>query len=901
MPSPGLNSHGTRSILKSSDEQFTFYSLEALERHGNHSVGRLPVSLKIMLENLLRNEDGKLVTSKDIDRFLAAPLLGGSIEIPFKPSRVLLQDFTGVPTIVDLAAMRDAMKLLGGDPRRINPQVPVDLIIDHSIQVDVYNSPDALKTNIAKDYERNGERYRVLRWAQQAFHGYTAVSPGRGICHQVNLEYLSKVVRSNDIGGETVVFPDTLLGTDSHTPMVNGLGVLGWGVGGIEAEAVMLGRPYYMPIPEVLGVRLVGALNRWVTATDFVLHMTKILREKKVVCKFVEFFGPGLASLSVPDRATVSNMSPESGATATFFPVDDRTLEYLRMTGRSEDHVRLVDAYSRAQGLFAIPGGPEPEFHDTVTIDLGTIKTCIAGPKRPQDKILFSNVPASFEESFEKPPAQFGFGLTAEKRNVKVRVDMGEGVELSHGSVVIAAITSCTNTSNPTVMIGAGLLARNALKFGIKSKPWVKTSLSPGSRVVTRYLDQAGLSEPLTAQGFALCGYGCQTCIGNSGPLPPPVAAAIDHGDLVTASVLSGNRNFEGRIHGAVRANYLASPPLVVAYALAGNITFDFDTTPLGSDSTGRPVFLRDIWPSPEEIADTIAKHVKKEFFDEEYGDIYSGDSVWQSLVSEESQTYPWSDTSTYIKRPAFLESITPEPVPPADITGARVLLLLGDTITTDHISPAGNFPAGSPAGKYLQSLGVAPEDFNTYGSRRGNHEVMVRGTFANVRLLNLLLDGVSGGYTRHIPSGEQMTVFDASERYRAENTPLIVIAGKEYGAGSSRDWAAKGALLLGIKAILAEGFERIHRSNLIGMGILPLQFLEGESAAVLGLTGRETYSIRNLDASLEPGAKLTVEVETPDGAKRSITVLSRLDSAVELEYYRHGGILPCVLRELAK
>ncbi len=902
------NSFGTRAEMQAGGKRYTYFRLAELAKSGwsiSH-IERLPCSIKVLVENLLRHEDGVAVTAKDIQATVSYPPEPGVIvEIPFMPARVLLQDFTGVPAVVDLAAMRDAVSLMGRETGKINPLIPADLVIDHSVQVDTYGTAAALGNNVRMEYDRNRERYSLLRWAQGAFSGFSVVPPGMGIVHQINLEYLAKVVRTDNGSGQPLVFPDSLVGTDSHTTMVNGLGVLGWGVGGIEAEAVMLGQPYYMPIPEVVGVKLTGRVSGGVTSADVVLVAVQRLRDKGVVAKFVEFYGPGLASLSVPDRATLANMAPEYGATMGFFPIDEKTLDYLRHTGRPEELVRLVEAYAKEQGLFSSPDRDDFLFSDTLEIDLTEVEPNLAGPKRPQDRIPLRQVPAAFSDSLVKPVADRGFNLPANTldKTVQVSMDDGKGGSAStigHGAVVIAAITSCTNTSNPASMIAAGLLAKKALDKGIHSKPWVKTSLAPGSRVVTDYLMSSGLLAPLEAQGFYLVGYGCTTCIGNSGPLSDPVQKAINEGDLVVASVLSGNRNFEGRIHGSVRANYLASPPLVVAYALAGTMTIDFEKDPLGRDSGGNPVFLADIWPDTAEIDRLVSEHASRDFFLERYSDVFAGDDLWKGLpVPENGGVYVWDPDSTYIKKPPFFENLTPEPPPMKPIEGARVLLLLGDSVTTDHISPAGSIPADSPAGKYLQSLGVRPLDFNSYGSRRGNHEVMIRGTFANVRIKNLMVEELTGGFTKHMPDGEPMTVWDASERYRAEGAPLIVIAGKEYGSGSSRDWAAKGPALLGVRAVIAQSFERIHRSNLIGMGVLPLQFPPGMSATTLGLTGEETYTIRGIDDRMKPGQEMQVDAVAADGRGFTFTVLSRLDTAIELEYYRNGGILPKVLRDL--
>ncbi len=898
------NSFGTKATLKSGGVPCTYFCLQELDRQTKGKVASLPVSIKVLLENLLRHEDGKMVTASHVEalweHFQGAGSHSQSAEIPFMPSRVVLQDFTGVPAVVDLATMRDAMREMGGDPHRINPLVRADLVIDHSIQVDAFGTPRALEHNEQKELERNRERYSLLKWAQKAFDRFTVVPPGRGIVHQVNLEHLASVVHASPQAGEIFAYPDTLVGTDSHTTMINGLGVAGWGVGGIEAEAVMLGQPYYFPIPHVVGVRLEKELPPFVSATDLVLHVTEVLRKHNVVGKFVEFFGPGLAALSLPDRATIANMAPEYGATMGFFPIDEKTLEYLRLTGRKEKSIQLVEAYARQQGLFAVHDDGKTLYTEKLTLDLSEIEPSVAGPKRPQDRVPLKSLPSRFAQSLRTPVAQWGFGLSEDSTKSRVHVACaGENYTLRHGSVVIAAITSCTNTSNPAVMIAAGLLAKNALQKGIHSKPWVKTSLAPGSRVVTDYLRESGLLDALEKQGFSLAGYGCTTCIGNSGPLPSHIQEAIQQEDLVAAAVLSGNRNFEGRIHGAVRANYLASPPLVVAYALAGNMDFDFERESLGKDERGNDVFLRDLWPHDGKILQTMQKHVKKDFFQEVYRDIFTGKESWQTLRVPENRIYEWDTRSTYIRKAPFFQDLTLEAPPIEDIRGARVLLLLGDTVTTDHISPAGAIPASSPAGAHLLSLGVQPEDFNSYGSRRGNHEVMVRGTFANTRIRNLLLQDVSGGFTRHFPSGEELSVWEAAERYRQEGVPLVVLAGREYGTGSSRDWAAKGTALLGVKAVIAQSYERIHRSNLIGMGVLPLQFLSQESPQSLGLKGNETFHLHRLPEVLSRGEKITVEAVKESGEVLTFQVLSRLDTPIELEYYRHGGILPKVLREM--
>ncbi len=895
-----------RASLQTDEGRVTYYRLAALQEQGIGAVERLPFSVKVLLESALRSNNGFEVTDEDVVRLARwSPAAQDAQEIPFKPARVVLQDFTGVPSLVDLAALRSAMQRIGGDPARINPAIPVDLVIDHSVQVDAFGSPDALRINAQFEFERNRERYEFIRWGQEVFSNFRAVPPATGIVHQVNLEYLAKVVLTQQIGGEMVAFPDSLVGTDSHTTMINGLGVVGWGVGGIEAEAVMLGQPITMLMPEVVGFKLVGQLPEGATATDLVLVVTQMLRKKGVVGKFVEFFGPGLSHLSLPDRATLANMAPEYGATMGFFPVDAETLRYLAYTGRPPQLVRLVEQYTRAQGLFRTADMPDPVFSDTLELDLSSVEPSLAGPKRPQDRVLLSEMQGRFRQALVAPTAERGFALPSEALERRARIETGRNghqtVEAGHGLVVIAAITSCTNTSNPSVMVAAGLLAKKAVERGLKAAPYVKTSLAPGSKVVTAYLEEAGLLPYLEQLGFYVVGYGCTTCIGNSGPLAAPVAEAVKEADLVAAAVLSGNRNFEGRINPHVRANYLASPPLVVAYALAGTVDIDLYTDPLGTDPQGKPVYLRDIWPTQREIQQTVAAALKPEMFAEQYGNVYDGNATWNAIPVTASPVYEWNPDSTYIQEPPFFVDLTPEPAPIADIRGARVLALLGDSVTTDHISPAGSIAPDSPAGRYLLAHGVAVKDFNSYGSRRGNDRVMVRGTFANIRLKNLLVPGTEGGVTVHIPSGERMTIFDAAERYRAEETPLIVIAGKEYGTGSSRDWAAKGTLLLGVRAVLAESFERIHRSNLIGMGVLPLQFKEGDSAASLGLTGHEQFDIEGLADNLVPGAELTVRVTGSDGNFRSFTVICRLDTPVEIKYYRNGGILHAVLRDLMR
>jgi aconitate hydratase len=861
-----------------------YFSLNRLRDQGLADAERLPMTVKVWLEMLLRQAGSRHVSPDDA--LLMARWTGTNQverELPFFPSRVLLQDFTGVPAVVDLAAMRSAMSARGGDPRRIDPLVDADLVIDHSVQVDAFGSADAYAVNLEREYERNGERYSLLRWAQQAFRGFRVVPPGMGIVHQVNLEYLGRVVTLKEVSGELLALPDTLVGTDSHTTMINALGVLGWGVGGIEAEAAMLGQPMLLAMPTVVGVNFTGQLPAGVTATDLVLRVTQWLRAHGVVNKFVEFAGEGLDGLSLADRATLSNMAPEYGATAALFPVDQTVLNYLRTTGRPEELIDLVERYTKEQGLFRTSGAPLPQFSELLELDLSSIEPSVAGPKRPQDRVALGNTEASFVASF--PPRA-------------PSVSRPGHAELEDGSVVIAAITSCTNTSNPGVMVAAGLLAKRAVERGIRPANFVKTSMAPGSRVVSDYLGKAQLLEPLAAIGFDIVGYGCTTCIGNSGPLPEEVAAAVRDRDLSVAAVLSGNRNFEGRIHPQVRAAYLASPPLVVAFALAGTVRRDITTEPLGLDRDGQPVYLRELWPSSEEVAEVIRTCVKAQYFTEEYERIFAGDEHWQQMESPLGPIYQWNDQSAYIREAPLFEGMTPEPQPVPDIRSARVLALLGDSITTDHISPAGSIAADSPAGEYLQSLDVSPREFNSYGSRRGNHEVMIRGTFANVRLHNRLAGGREGGFTTHQPSGEPMTIFDASTRYRAENTPLLVIGGKEYGSGSSRDWAAKGSSLLGVRAVLVESFERIHRSNLVGMGVVPLQFQEGDSAESLGLDGTEKYNLLHLDESLSPGATVGLDVEAADGSHHTIPVVVRVDNHTEVEYLRNGGVLPLVLRQ---
>ncbi len=904
---PSLDSYRTRTALTVNGKSIDIYSLPALERAGFPGVSRLPFSLKILLENLLRNEDGRNVTKEAIAA-LARWTPGAKLttELAFTPARVLLQDFTGVPAVVDLAAMRDGMVALGGDPSRVNPLQPVELVIDHSVQVDHYASMNAFQLNADLEFSRNRERYVFLRWGQNAFDNFRVVPPDTGIVHQVNLEYLARVVCLETVDGRPCAYPDTLFGTDSHTTMVNGLGVVGWGVGGIEAEAAMLGQPSSMLVPEVVGFRLTGKLPEGATATDLVLTITERLRKLGVVGKFVEFFGPGLAHLTIADRATLGNMSPEYGATIAICPIDEMSLDYLRLTARDPERIALVETYARAQGLFLDGSAPEPQFDAVAELDLTTIEPSLAGPKRPQDRVPLSQSKAMFKtalagmlaEPVKKKPVRAGGSESGAATAVlsEVRPEINS---LDHGAVVVAAITSCTNTSNPSVMIGAGLLARNAVARGLTSKPWVKTSLAPGSMVVTEYLKAANLMEPLEALGFNLVGYGCTTCIGNSGPLPEDVSQVVADKNLVVASVLSGNRNFEGRIQSQVRANYLASPPLVVAYALAGHMQIDLMHEPIGTDRDGNDVYLRDLWPSEREIQSTMLSALKSEMFSSKYAGVFDGDQRWKDLPAPTGSAFAWDESSTYIRRPPFFDGLSAEPSPIADIVDARVLALLGDSVTTDHISPAGSIPADSPAGKYLIAHGVGPKDFNSYGARRGNHEVMMRGTFANIRLRNQLAPGTEGGWTTLLPENSVTTIFEASEAYRKRGVPLLVIAGKEYGSGSSRDWAAKGTTLLGVRAVIAESFERIHRSNLVNMGVLPLEFVNGESASSLGLTGRESFTLDGLETGLKPGGSLTVRYTREDGTAGTIATRVRIDTPEELVAFRHGGILPYVLRQL--
>ncbi len=889
-----LDSFKCRRTLKAGKRHYDYFSLKEAEANGLRGIGRLPFSLKVLLENLLRHEDGRTVTADDI-RGIAGWLKErkSDREIAFRPARVLMQDFTGVPAVVDLAVMRDAMGALKGDPRKINPLVPVDLVIDHSVMVDAFGNARAFDVNVEREYERNLERYAFLRWGSSAFDNFRVVPPGTGICHQVNLEYLAQTVWTKKENGATVAFPDTLVGTDSHTTMVNGLAVLGWGVGGIEAEAAMLGQPISMLIPEVVGFRLSGKLNEGVTATDLVLTVTERLRRLGVVGKFVEFYGEGLSHLPVEDRATIANMAPEYGATCGFFPVDAETLAYLDATDRKTSRIALVEAYAEAQGMFRDDSTEDPVFTETLGLDLGEVEPSIAGPKRPQDRVPLTKAPASFAEALDK---EYGKGKEAEKR---VAVT-GKNFDLGHGDVVIAAITSCTNTSNPSVMVAAGLLAKNAVKRGLQVKPWVKTSLAPGSQVVTDYLDKAGLQKHLDMLGFNLVGYGCTTCIGNSGPLPEEISRTIHEHGLAVAAVLSGNRNFEGRVNQDVRANYLASPPLVVAYALAGSMSADLAKDPIGMDQDGEPVYLKDIWPSSKDVAKLVRKAVKRSMFKRRYGDVFEGDKEWRDIAIKGGLTYDWDETSTYVQEPPYFTGLTLAPAPLTDIVGARILGLFLDSITTDHISPAGSIRRDSPAGHYLTQHGVTAHDFNSYGSRRGNHEVMMRGTFANTRIKNMMVKGVEGGVTIHYPSGERLPIYDAAMRYAQEGVPLVVFAGKEYGAGSSRDWAAKGTRLLGVRAVVAESFERIHRSNLIGMGVLPLVFAEGTTWQSLGLKGDETVTLAGI-ADIKPGQWIEADITYASGETRAVPLRARIDTFDELDYFKNGGILHYVLRGLAR
>ncbi len=909
----GQDTLNSAKPLNVGDRTYHYFDLNTVADKGWGDLSKLPFSLKVLLENLLRHEDGDTVTVDDIEALVRWPEKRTSDrEINYRPARVLMQDFTGVPGVVDLAAMRDAISKAGGDPNRINPLAPVDLVIDHSVMVDKFGNPQAFSENVEIEYERNRERYQFLRWGQKAFDNFRVVPPGTGICHQVNLEYLARGVWSGDSDdGNTYAYPDTLVGTDSHTTMINGLGVLGWGVGGIEAEAAMLGQPVAMLIPEVIGFKITGKLREGVTATDLVLTVTEMLRRRGVVGKFVEFFGDGLADLSLADRATIGNMAPEYGATCGFFPIDERTTEYLQLTGRPQEVVDLVEAYCKAQGLWRSSADPDPVFTDTLELDLDDVVPSLAGPKRPQDRVAMTEVKRTFADlltkelklddaeisKLEGEGGQTAVGNHEPTSGVEVELN-GERFHLDHGAVVIAAITSCTNTSNPSVMLAAGLVAKKAVERGLIRKPWVKTSLAPGSKVVTDYLNKTGLQDPLNELGFDLVGYGCTTCIGNSGPLPEEIDRGITEGDLVVASVLSGNRNFEGRVHQSVRTNWLASPPLVVAYALAGTVRIDLDKDPLGRDNDGKEVYLKDIWPSSKEIQDAMLM-VNNDMFTREYASVFDGDETWRSLPIPDSKTYEWNSKSTYIQNPPFFEGLTPEVEDVQPVRNARVLALLGDSITTDHISPAGAIKADSPAGHYLQGHGVEPINFNSYGSRRGNHEVMMRGTFANIRIRNEMTPNIEGGYTKHMPGGEEMPIYGAAMRYRKEGVPSVVVAGKEYGTGSSRDWAAKGTRLLGVRAVIAESFERIHRSNLIGMGVLPLQFPEGVDRKTLNLDGSEEVDIPGLNNDLKPGQEIEVVFRKSNGKAQSIKAISRLDTGAEVTYYKNGGILHYVLRQM--
>lgn len=883
------DTYHTRRELKINGKTIHYYSLPALAEAGLKNIHQLPFSLKILLENQLRNEDGNVTTEKDIHAFSAwLDKKHSDHEIAFRPARVLMQDFTGVPAVVDLAAMRNAMQTLQGNPEKINPLCPVDLVIDHSVQVDRYGDKKAFADNVNIEMARNDERYTFLKWGQQTFNNFQAVPPGTGICHQVNLEYLAKGVWSNEINGQHYAFPDTLVGTDSHTTMINGLGVLGWGVGGIEAEAAMLGQPVSMLIPDVIGFRLEGKLNEGITATDLVLTITHMLRQKGVVGKFVEFYGPGLKHLPLADRATIANMAPEYGATCGLFPIDAETIKYMKLTNRDEHTIALVEQYTQAQGMWHDDNTPDPVFSDTLSLNLSTVVPSVAGPKRPQDQVAIQHLPKTMQEFLEaNKAADQAKGFST-----------GEGFDLHHGDVVIAAITSCTNTSNPSVMLAAGLLAKKAVEKGLTAKPWVKSSLAPGSKVVTDYLNKAGLQTYLDQVGFYLVGYGCTTCIGNSGPLSDAITKTIVDNQLVASAVLSGNRNFEGRIHPNVRANWLASPPLVVAYALAGTMKIDLTHDPIGTNASGEKIYLKDIWPTSAEIHEAL-QNVTQAMFSKEYSEIFEGDATWQSIQTAATETYAWDDKSTYVKLPPYFENIKKTPDAPKNVSNARILAILGDSVTTDHISPAGSIKLDSPAGKYLTAHGIAYNDFNSYGARRGNHEVMMRGTFANIRIRNEIVPGVEGGFTKHFPDGKQSTIYDAAMAYQAENVPLVIFAGQEYGTGSSRDWAAKGTLLLGVKAVIAESFERIHRSNLIGMGVLPLEFMNGMTRKTLQLDGSEIINITGVEKGLKPGAKLALQITRSNGSSESIDVHCRIDTQNELNYYLHGGILQYVLRSL--
>ncbi len=895
------NHYSVRTTLESGGKSHAYYSLPELEKQGLGDISKLPFSIKVLLEAAVRQFDGRAITTEHVKQLANWANGREDKEIPFIPARIVLQDFTGVPVVVDLAAMRDTVKKAGGDPKQINPLVPVDLVIDHSVMVDAFGSPEALEYNTKVEFERNEERYRFLRWAQTAFDNFRAVPPGTGIVHQVNLEYLASVAATKTVDGETVVYPDSLVGTDSHTTMINGLGVVGWGVGGIEAEAGMLGQPLYFVMPEVIGFKLTGKLAEGSTATDLALTVTQILRKKGVVGKFVEFFGPGLSNISLADRATVANMAPEYGATIGFFPVDGETLDFLRQTGREEDQISLVEAYYKAQNMFRTDETPDPVFSDVVELDLSTIVPSLAGPKRPQDRVELTSMKESFNDIIRTPIDKGGYGLSDEKiaQTVPVTHEDGRQSKMGTGAVVIAAITSCTNTSNPSVMLGAGLVAKKAVERGLTKPAYVKSSLTPGSLVVTEYLKKAGLLESLESLGFHVAGYGCATCIGNSGPLPDEVSKAISDNDMTVAAVLSGNRNFEGRVHAQVKANYLASPPLVVAYAIAGTVNIDLTSDPIGYDQDGQAVYLKDIWPTNEEIKQAVSASLNPAMFNDKYGNVFTQNERWNAIDVPEGESYEWDAKSTYIQNPPFFENLGSELSDIADIPSASVLALMGDSVTTDHISPAGNITVNSPGGKYLVDNGVERKDFNSYGSRRGNHEVMMRGTFANIRIRNQVAPGTEGGVTTYLPTGEVMSIYDASMKYQAEGKNLVVIAGKEYGTGSSRDWAAKGTYLLGVKAVIAESFERIHRSNLVGMGVLPLQFQEGHGWKTLGITGTETFDISGLSNDIKPGETVTVKATRPDGSSFEFSALVRLDSLVDVDYYRNGGILQTVLRQM--
>jgi aconitate hydratase len=898
---PNKDQFSVRSKLTVGDKSYFYYQLQGLEDKGLGRIARLPFSIKVLLEAAVRQYDGHAITEEHIRQIAGWADSDHSKEIPFIPARIVLQDFTGVPVVVDLAAMRATVQRSGGDPKRINPLVPVDLVIDHSVMVDAFGTKDALEYNMNIEFKRNEERYRFLRWAQTAFDNFRAVPPATGIVHQVNLEYLASVAATKTVDGETEVYPDSLVGTDSHTTMINGLGVVGWGVGGIEAEAGMLGQPLYFVTPDVIGFKLTGTLAEGATATDLALTVTQMLRKKGVVGKFVEFYGPGLSNISLPDRATVANMAPEYGATIGFFPVDAETLNYLRSTGRTEEQVALVEAYYKAQGMFRTDETPDPVFSDTIELDLSTVVPSLAGPKRPQDRVELTSMKQSFNDIIRTPIDKGGYGLDEEKINqvVEVRHKNGEVSQMKTGAVVIAAITSCTNTSNPSVMLGAGLVAKKAVERGLKKPAYVKSSLTPGSLVVTEYLKKAGLLEPLEKLGFYVAGYGCATCIGNSGPLPDEVSQAIADNDMTVAAVLSGNRNFEGRVHAQVKANYLASPPLVVAYALAGTVDIDLSSEPIGYDQNDQPVYLKDIWPTSHEVKEAIQTAVTADMFREKYADVFRANERWNQIDVPEGDLYEWDPNSTYIQEPPFFKDLGAQPDDIQEIRGAKVLALLGDSVTTDHISPAGNIKVDSPAGKYLIEHGVKKEDFNSYGSRRGNHEVMMRGTFANIRIRNQVAPGTEGGVTTYLPTGEVISIYDASMKYQEQNTPLVVIAGKEYGTGSSRDWAAKGTFLLGVKAVIAESFERIHRSNLVGMGVLPLQFAEGASWKSLGIEGTETFDILGLGNDIKPGQKVKVVATRKDNSTFEFDAIVRLDSMVDVDYYHNSGILQTVLRQM--